>query len=545
LFEVSWEVCNLVGGIYAVLSTKAATLQATIGDGLCFIGPDFWDPAAGNESPFFDATAHTALEAWAERARSEGFPIRVGRWKVQGAPQVILVDFKHYASHKNELYARMWEWYGVDSLPAYGDYDDSCIFAYASALVIEHLYMHYCPQRSHTVAHFDEWTTGMGLLWLKHQCPSIATVFTTHATCIGRSIAGNNKPLYDYLPGYHGDQMAQELNMVSKHSVEKHAALQADCFTTVSDITARECAQLLGRRPVVTPNGFEQGFVPRSIELTRTRKNMRAVLSHIAEALTGDPIDEDALYIGTSGRCEYKNKGLDVFLDVMDRVRSMHHERPVVAFVMVPGWVDEPRPDLVKRLRHEKANQAALTDPIITHTLHDYGCDPIYNRIHQLGFDNRHGSPVKIIYIPSYLKGDDGIVNRPYFELLMAMDMTIFPSYYEPWGYTPLESCAFSVPTVTTSLSGFGMWCRSLGRDADLLDGVSVIERNDSNYLDVVSRIAEQVERLILMPSSDMKLVRHEARKLAARADWAHFIRYYNAAYESAMRVADQRLRRH
>jgi glycosyltransferase involved in cell wall biosynthesis len=541
LFEVSWEVCNLVGGIYAVLSTKAATLQAEIGDGLCFIGPDFWAPEEGNESPFFDATAHTSLDEWAKTARSEGLPVRVGRWKVQGSPQVILVDFKPFAKDKNDLYARMWEWYGVESLQAYGDYDDSCIFAYASALVIQSLYLHYCPHRSHTVAHFDEWTTGMGLLYLKHQCPAIATVFTTHATCIGRSIAGNNKPLYDYLPGYHGDQMAQELNMVSKHSVEKHAAQQADCFTTVSDITARECAQLLGRRPLVTPNGFEQGFVPRSVELTRTRKTMRALLSRVVEALTGQGIPDEALIIGTSGRCEYKNKGIDVFLDVMDRVRSMNHERPVVAFLMVPGWVDQPRADLLQRLQGRHADLAPLRDPVITHTLHNYSDDPIYNRLHQLGFDNNPNARVKVIYVPSYLKGDDGILGHPYFDLLMAMDMTIFPSYYEPWGYTPLESCAFSVPTVTTSLSGFGMWSRTLGKDTDLLDGVSVIERNDSNYLEVVAHIAEQVERLILMPPSEMKLVRHEARKLAARADWLHFIRYYYQAYENALKVAEQR----
>ncbi len=541
LFEVSWEVCNLVGGIYAVLSTKAATLQTTFGDGLVFIGPDFWKPKPGEESPFFDAQADTALGDWAARAKADGLPVRVGRWKVEGNPQVILIDFKQFADRKNELYARMWEWYGVDSLQAYGDYDDSCIFAYSSAIIIQHLYMHYCPQRSRTIAHFDEWTTGMGLLYLKHQCPSIATVFTTHATCVGRSIAGNGKPLYDYLPGYFGDQMAQELNMVSKHAVEKQAALHADCFTTVSDITARECAQLLGRRPMVTPNGFELNFVPRSVDFSRTRKKVRLELSNIVKCLTGDDVSEDALFIGTSGRCEYKNKGLDVFLDVMDRVRSFQSERQVVAFIMVPGWVDSPRRDLKRRLTGESKVRTPLPEPIYTHTLHNFGDDVIYNRIRQLGFGNSPGDRVKIIYIPSYLRGDDGIVGRPYYDLLMGMDLTIFPSYYEPWGYTPLESCAFFVPTVTTSLSGYGMWCRTMGKDTDVLDGVSVIERNDSNYHDVVSNIAQQVERVTLLPN--LKIVRNEARKIAGKADWAHFIRYYHQAYDSALKAANARLK--
>lgn len=538
LFDVSWEVCNMVGGIYTVLSTQAATLQAQLGDGLIYIGPDL-----GYDSPSFDPTAPTTLESWQQKAIADGLKVKVGRWKIPGSPQVVLIDFRPFYTIKNTLYGQMWEWYGVNSIAAYGDYDEGCIFAYAAANVIESLYKHICPQRSNSVALFNEWTTGMGLLYLKKQLPSIATIFTTHATCIGRSIAGNGKPLYDYMQGYNGDQMADELNMTSKHSVEKTAAQQADCFTTVSDITASECRQLLCRIPLVTPNGFESDFVPKGVAFSRQRKESRALLVKLANCLTGNTIQEDALFISTAGRCEYKNKGLDIFLDTINTLRHNYLNRQIVAFVMVPGWVQEPRADLVARMKSGETFDTPLGDPVFTHALNNYNEDAILNYIHRLGMQNKESDNVKIIYIPSYLTGNDGILNRHYYNLLSAMDASIFASYYEPWGYTPLESCAFGVPTITTSLSGFGKWCLSIGKDADILDGVAVISRNDSNYGEVVNGIVKQITRLAELPSPETKILRQEIRKVAAKAEWRNFIKYYNSAFDFAIKAANNRRR--
>ena len=539
LFEVSWEVCNKVGGIYAVLSTKAATLMAQVGDGLVFVGPDLWRE---HESPFFDAEAATTLGEWRQYAEAEGLRVRVGRWKVPGEPQVVLVDFQPFFEQKNEIYAHMYAWYGVDSLRSYGDYDEGCIFAYAAARVIESLFKHICPQRSHAVAQFNEWTTGMGVLYLKHQLPAIATAFTTHATCVGRSICGNNKPLYDYLSGYHGDQMAEELNMTSKHSIEKRAAQQADAFTTVSDITAMECAQLLERRPVVTPNGFESDFVPKGVAFSRLRKESRARLERLVECLTGHRPAEDAVMVCTAGRCEYKNKGLDVFLDVMDRLRKCPPAREVVAFVMVPGWVQEPRQDVRLRMMSNAAFTTPVSDAVFTHAVYNYYDDAILSRIHQLGFHNEKDDVVKVIYVPSYLNGDDGLLNQTYYNLLAAMDLSVYPSYYEPWGYTPLESCAFGVPTVTTSLSGFGKWCQEQGKGQDVLEGVSVIPRSDSNYHEVVALIGQQVMAFAGATAADVKQARQAARKLAIRAEWKNFIKAYDRAYDAALQKAYDRI---
>ncbi len=540
LFEVSWEVCNKVGGIYAVLSTKAATLKASLADNLVFIGPDIWDQ---QPSPFFiEGAAAPQLTKWAQIANAEGLKVRVGRWDIPGQPQVVLVDFRPFYAVKNAVYAQMWEWYGVDSMAAYGDYDEGCTFAYASALVVESLYKHNCPQRSKVIAHFNEWTTGMGVLYLKRQLPSVATIFTTHATCVGRSICGNNKPLYDYLTGYHGDQMADELNMRSKHSVEKRAAQQADCFTTVSEITAAECNQLLERMPLVTPNGFEAGFVPSGVAFSRVRRESRAAFSRVVESLTGAVPADDALFIGTAGRCEWKNKGLDVFLDSINRLRNHTPNREIVAFIMVPGWVNEARADVKSRYISSASFETPVSDPVFTHAVHNYYEDVILKRIHELGFHNDKNDKVKVVYIPCYLNGDDGLINRTYYNMLAGLDLTVYPSYYEPWGYTPMESCAFGVPTVTTSLSGFGMWSKSIGRGNEISEGVVVVGRNDSNYESVVNDISNVIFAYASQSAVDAKPARQEAKKIAARAAWKNFIKYYEIAFDEALRNTAQRI---
>lgn len=302
IFEASWEVCNKIGGIYTVLSTKAKTLQKLYKDRVIFIGPDVWT----DERPALDFTeSKTVLKKWRETALlPEGLEVRVGRWDIPGKPIAILVKFDSMYASKDEFYGHLWERFGVDSLHAYGDYDEACAFGRAAAAVIESLVEFFGDKANNVIAHFDEWTLGTGLLTVKERVEKAATVFTTHATSIGRSICGNGKPLYDYLPGYDGDQMARELNMESKHSLEKAAAREADCFTTVSDVTARESEQLLCRRPdVVTPNGFEPGFVPAKNKFKAARSAARKKMLDVARALTGRAFDDNTFIMATSGRC--------------------------------------------------------------------------------------------------------------------------------------------------------------------------------------------------------------------------------------------------
>ena len=536
LFETSWEVCNKVGGIYAVLSTKAKTLQKRYKDNLIFIGPDLW--SAENPSPSF-IEDKTPLAAW---QRHTGLPsgvrVRVGRWDVPGKPIALLVTYDALYPYKNELYAEMWERYGVDSLHAYGDYDESCMFAYAAALVIESIYKWKNDPKLKAVAHFDEWTTGMGLLHVKAHLPEVATVFTTHATSIGRSICGNGKPLYDYMPGYFGDQMAEELNMQSKHSLEKAAAHAADAFTTVSEVTARECEQLLERRPLVTPNAFEQNYVPKGAKFTATRSAARQRMLRVAGALTGQVYPDDTMIIATSGRLEMRNKGIDVYLDALsslrdalERVTSLR--RKVLALVLVPAWMKSPRVDLVENMASRKPHR--LFNPVITHNLYNPDSDAVYNRINALGFHNELQDMVTVIDVPSYLNGNDGIFDMTYYDLLAGLDAAVFPSYYEPWGYTPLESAAFGLPTVTTDLAGFGQWVLdNFGDDSDL-SGIKVVHRTDSNYADTVQSVVSGLLNLYVMEPKMMQSVRNGSRTTSKAASWDNFIKYYDEAYRQAL----------
>ena len=380
----------------------------------------------------------------------------------------------------------------------------------------------------------------MGLLQLKADMPEVATVFTTHATSIGRSICGNGKPLYDQLANYNGDQMAAELNMESKHSLEKAAAWNADCFTTVSDVTAAEAEQLLDKKPdVVTPNGFELNFVPAKTRYTAARKAARKSLLGVASALTGVDYADDTFIVATSGRCEYRNKGIDVYLDALAALAAKNPQRRILAYVLVPAWCAGPRADL--RFGLDSTKPGRQSDPVITHNLNNYNEDPINCRIHQLGFANDANSQVSVIYVPCYLDGADGIFDQTYYQLLPGLDATVFASYYEPWGYTPLESIAFGVPTVTTSLAGFGMWVAENFKIGFGDCGVDVINRTDSNYNEVVAAIANDIAQLASATKAETKAIRAAAMETASKAQWTDFMKYYNQTYCDAFKTRDAR----
>ncbi|MDE7413092.1 MAG: glycosyltransferase [Muribaculaceae bacterium] len=540
LFETSWEVCNKIGGIYAVLSTKAHVLKEQFGDRLVFIGPDVWSSA--NPSPYFKEKKTILKSALTRITLPWGITIRTGRWDIPGSPQVVLVNPGETARHLPEVYGKMWERFGVDSLHGYGDYEESCAFSVASSIVIKALTAHLKVREAKVIAHFDEWTTGMGLLYTRLTMPNTATVFTTHATSIGRSICGNGKPLYDFFDGYNGDQMAQQLNMQSKHSLEKAAAHAADCFTTVSEVTARECKQLLEIRPqVVTPNGFEPNFVPRTVKYNKLRKEGRSRLIKIANAMAGsERYDDSTFIIATSGRHEYRNKGLDLFLDSVAKIgETLPKNVKAVAFIFVPAWVKEPSGSLMKKLG-EYAEEDNAPD-FLTHRLHNEDTDEVCVRIKALESEGKLDK-VKVIYAPCYLDANDGIFNIAYYDVLPALDLTIFPSYYEPWGYTPMESVAFGVPTITDDKAGFGQWVAD-NFTADLKhSGVVVIERTDSNYDEACRKIAQRAVAYMRETPAGRSNARHASFLTAAKADWQFFMEKYDEAFHVA--VARRNFRR-
>ena len=542
IFETSWEVCNKVGGIYTVLSTRAKTLQEIMRDRIVFIGPDCFN---GEENPYFFEDK-ALFNDWLAVAKHDGLSLKIGRWNTPGTPIAFLVDFKASYADKNKFYGELWERYGVDSLHAYGDYDDSAMFSYATAKVVESFFRFYLCNCTNVIFHANEWQTGFAALVLRHDVPEIATIFTTHATGIGRSIAGNNKPLYDYLQAYNGDQMADELNMQSKHSIEKQTAHYVDCFTTVSDITAVECKELLDK-PVdaVLPNGFEDDFVPKAALFTKKRNAARKRLLRIAEALTGSKLDDNTLIVSTSGRYEFRNKGIDVFIEAINKLRHDEElQRDVVAFIEVPGWVARPRTDLQERLATNKTYDTALFLPLVTHELHNMDADCVLNMARHLGIANAPTDKVKLIFIPCYLNGDDGIVNMSYYDVVLGNDLCVYPSYYEPWGYTPLESIAFKVPCITTDLAGFGLWANQLkGKFCEITDGVKVIHRTDNNYFEVADSIKQTIKEYAAMDKKTVEKCRANVQKLSKKALWREFIQAYKTAYGIAIKNRDVRLR--
>ncbi len=539
LFEVSWEVCNKVGGIHTVVSTKALNMVKEYGDSHILVGPDVWRYTEQNPEFIDDSKL---FRSWRQKAIQEGLRIKVGRWNVMGKPIVILIDFSTFITQKDTIFASFWEKYKLDSLSGQWDYIEPALFGYASGKVIESFVRFHTSLRQQVVAQFHEWMTGAGLLYLKSALPQVGCVFTTHATVLGRCVAGNNLPLYGEMKNYVPEELARRFNVVSKQSLEKASAWNADCFTTVSDITAIECAHFLNKEvDLITPNGFENVFIPKEDEWFEKRVCAREKFLQIAQALLGRPVDENALIVGTSGRYEFRNKGIDVFIDAMGRLNGESVlDREVLAFILVPASHSDPNKELLHNL--QQPNQATPAKNLyLTHYLTDEVNDAVMNRIKVMKLNNGENDKVKIFFVPSYLNGNDGVFNMPYYDLLIGMDLTIFPSYYEPWGYTPLESLAFKVPTITTSLAGFGLWVKEHYNINH--PGIEVIQRGDSDSRNVAFEIADWVKSYLAGSVQQLNYARDNAKDVSKIALWDNLLEYYRNAYDIALERTEMRLK--
>ena len=530
LFEVSWEVCNKVGGIYTVIATKALHLQSQMGRRHIFVGPDVWMHRSGNPDFLEDPMLY---RSWKAQALSEGLVFRVGRWNIPGKPLAILVDYKHFLPKADDILTDLWKDFGVDSISGNWDYKESAVFGVMAGRVIESFWNYNLKGGEKVLAQFHEWQTGAGVLEIKRSGIPVATAFTTHATMIGRCLAGNNLPLYNNISQYNGDEMAQRFNVKAIYSLEKTSAQNADVFTTVSEITARECAQFLGRPvDVVTPNGFENSFTPASDwQYEELHDKARTRLVEVATAMSAEAVPSNAIFIGIGGRYEYRNKGIDVFIDALDRINKSNFEgRSIQAFIMIPSGHHGPDKEIVAKLAGNGNEQYRSQT---SHYLMNAEYDAITNRLRQIGLTNEIGDKVKVYFIPSYLNGDDGVFNMPYYDLLCGLDLALFPSYYEPWGYTPLEALAFRVPTLTTTLAGFGMWVRSHYKGEH--PGITVLDRDDENYSEVVDGVVDRVREMAGLDLEVRNTYRENAREVAQIALWENQIVYYQEAYSLAL----------
>jgi phosphorylase/glycogen(starch) synthase len=535
IFETSWEVCNKVGGIHTVISTKALNIVDEIGDNYILIGPDVWREDIKNPEFIPD---ESLFSEWKARAASEGLRVKTGRWNIAGKPIVMLIDFTPYFGQQNEIFASFWETYKLDSISGQWDYVEPALFGYAAGKLIESFTTFY-HEHINIIAQFHEWMTGTGILYLKKHAPWVASSFTTHATVLGRCVAGNNRPLYGKMKEYNPVQVSREFNVIAKQSLEKISAAEADVFTTVSEITSRECSHFLGKDvDIVTPNGFEDSFVPGSDIFDEHRSIARAKLKSVAEAILGYKLSDDCVLLANSGRYEFRNKGVDILIDSLGELnRNDKLKKECVAFILMPAYHKGPRQDLIDILYNDGPKNAG--DNYLTHSLHYPLTDPVLQRISANNLNNDQKSQVKIIFAPSYLNGNDGIFNMPYYDLLIGFDLSVFPSYYEPWGYTPLESLMFSIPTVTTSLSGFGLWVRDYFKEPG--NGIAIIERTDDNETKVVTDIRKFMAMFIGLNDDEIKQARAKAHEVSRIAMWDSLVQYYLTAYEKALEHSSER----
>lgn len=530
LFETSWEVCNKVGGIYTVITSKVREALAAYGDRYFLLGPDL------KTNLEFEETDEACWTTIREGTAIQELPCRFGRWKIPGEPKVILVGFgKKY--NKDQLLFRIWEDYGVDSIAGGGDYVEPVMFSYACGEVITTIYnLLVRPRGEPAVAQFHEWMCGAGLLALKKKAPEIATVFTTHATILGRCLAGAGMDIYAVMEHIAPQREAGAHNIAAKYSMEATAAREADCFTTVSEITAAEAKNFLGRCPdVIAHNGLDLEHVPDLTENREPAQKSREKLLGAAGRFLRKDFPANTKIIIISGRYEFRNKGIDVFLKALGRLdKEIAENQTVLAFLFVIGGYT----DLIPSLQGDDSKWDPGNPPIATHRLHNEASDPILQTCNRVGLKNLPPNRVHVIFSPAYLNGHDGLINMTYYEALSGCDLGVFPSYYEPWGYTPLESVAYGVPTVTTDQAGFGLWVEhTAGADG----GVMLLNRRGRQIRLIEDHLHDIFVDFMRWDGAELTRRRKTARAIALKANWRDFFQSYLLAYQKALLAAAHR----
>lgn len=536
LFEVSWEVCNKVGGIYSVVSSKALQAVDVFGEDYFLLGPCL------QQNPGFEETDEHIWDSLRLGLAAKDLKCRLGRWNIPGRPKAILVDFsKRYGS--NQLLYELWKNHGVDSLSGGWDYIEPVMFATACGEVIATAYETLVrPLEGMAIAHFHEWMCGAGLLTLKKQAPEIGTIFTTHATMLGRALAGAGRDIYSNLRSINPANEAAAHNITAKWSLESISAREADSFTTVSPITGEESAVFLGRQPdVITVNGLDMRVIPDYSEDRAPALAHRARVLEASERLLRCKLPENTRIFVASGRYEMHNKGVDIFLEALAQADKnlSGRDTTILALCLVMGGHTGVNPAAVSGDVAETDNGKPF---ICSHYAWNAPEDPIINTCRRLGLDNTCEKRVKVIFVPAMLDGADGFFNMQYEDVLAGCDVGFFPSWYEPWGYTPQECAAWAVPTLTTDLSGFGMWARDIMQEqGESGPGVHIMPRRGLNFEQSVTALHERVLRAASCPADDLAQWRKNARAMAELTSWRYFYANYVEAFRLALEKADGR----
>jgi glycogen(starch) synthase len=585
LLESSWEVCNKVGGIYTVVSSKAAKVNAAYKKNYITIGPYFHHNVIGQ---FQEEIPPSEIKKAFDALKEKGIMCHYGTWQIEGEPKAILLDTTNFWHNLNDVKRQLWDWYKVDSLLAAHDYDEPVLWSFASGMLIQEL-THHMPHKQ-MVAQFHEWLSGAGLLYARKHCHKIGTVFTTHATVLGRSLANADAPLYELLGKTLLEEEAKKHGVQAKHSMEKAAANACHVFTTVSEITGMEAEHLLGRKPdVLLPNGLDLGKFPVFEEILIKHRVQRDQIREFCLAYFFPYYHfdiENTIFYFLASRYEFRAKGIDHFIKALGmlnkRLKEEKSTRTIVAFLWVPTGIrnirqelienktyfrdikdslDESKADIEKNLLYSLLEEKSVspervlgeqflhdmkkklarfrkqgTPPLVTHDIYDSN-DAIVRAIYEAGLLNKEEDRVKVIYYPMYLTGADGLLDLNYYEAMQGCHLGVFPSYYEPWGYTPLEAGALGVPAITTDMSGFGRYFCADCVQTDF-PGIYVVRRLGKPEQDAINQLADFMHHFALLSREERTKDKLEARRVASTVDWEVLVQYYLEAHELAVKKA-------
>lgn len=511
LCEVSFEVCNKVGGIYTVVQSKASILNKNIKRHIT-IGP--W--LRNQKEEFLQASTEAVppeIQKAFDALSKKNIFCTYGRWNVHGFPETILIDYFKFAEEKNKYKQEYWEHFRIDSLETGWDFEEPLCFSTAAGMLIEEL-----SKDQKIIAQFHEWLTGFGLLYLKQVKNKTRSVFTTHATTLGRSLSERGISIYDLPADFNPDKTAKDIGVIAKHTTEKAVANNADCFTTVSKITAKETELLLGKKPdILTPNGLDIKDFPKNQELEAAYINSRIMLLEFSKNIFNEDMS-DATILYTSGRPEFQNKGFDILLESLADLNKKN--KKIICFFFIPWKHYQIKDSIQKNINGDVLKN---TD-ICTHYIEYEQEHPIIKKCNELGLDNK-GS-VKVIWYPSYIGSrEDIIFKKTYYQTISGCDLGIFASSYEPWGYTPLESIACGVPAITTDLCGFGQYMNKY--KPTIIKGLEILSIKKEN--NAKKKLTEAINTYLKI--KDRKKISKEAYLLSKTCDWNSFIKCYLKAY--------------
>ena len=582
VLEISWEVCNKVGGINTVLATKAIQMLKYYKEGYYLVGPYL---ASSVKNQFEERKPEPELKEIFDDLARQGVVCHFGRWQIDGEPKVILVDFKDLWKDANRYKWELWDNWRVDSLNSGFDFDEPTIWGYGVAILLKAF--RSIHQSEKIVAHFHEWLSGSGLLFSKKFGVDVGTVFTTHATSLGRSMASANVDFYSALDQIDAAREAYRYGIPAKHQIEKAAATQCDTFTTVSEITGVECERFLGRLPdVFLPNGldlakstsFEEVAMKHHVQRSRIREFL---FYYFFPYYTFDL--KNTLFYFIIGRYEFHPKGIDVFIkslaDLNNKLKEEKSKKTIVAFFWIPAkengiedeltenrsnhfdmkqFVEENSQELVESFMYSLVSGKGLKDtdvfddkthaalerklkklkkqgtpPVCTHKLQNRN-DAILNAFSEAKLSNAKSDRVKVVFYPVYLTEDDRLLNLSVQEAIQGGHLGIFPSYYEPWGYTPLEAAVEGVAAVTTDLSGVGRFMTHVPRDKNY-PGIFVINNFGKKEAEIQKQLTSVLYDFSQLTRKDRVENKIEARNLVEYCDWGNLVQNYIEAHNKAL----------